>query len=595
MLLGTDAADALLTKLGECNTSPTLLFLLKLRKTTLQRTDAGSMLLDMCEELNVDLTQDAPFFHAVQRRAAAITPICPDFRSVSRKRDDAVNEFREQLHQRRASPDAGRFAYLGAFMPFCFQCLKSKPQCPAKGSSSSLFFCFATPEDGIIQMHDIMRTGRFHHDGVTFYFTQIYEHRLGVSMRPSADAGASSGRLPVAVAHGNRLAYLMLDWEVYEGRLGGRLTREEVARLCLEFPAWFCAQLFERGFVDADSVVTAVLKQKSRPVDGDDAFKHSIHTVVEVCGVPAMELAAICVDIFRPYRTDIETCQRDRTFASLSDEAVRSPWIGADIATMNGRTAFAVLFSKKSRGDPAAHLVHRVAYNRHGLVPARTGFVNPKPFKPVTPHDLTPAPGAPDPPHPDEAMWLLLQACYTVPKGYLCPLSVKAEALVRNQQNRTVSRHHAVSEGGPPPPPLESSALPPWIKSVLDHTPGHRMRHDAAGSYFKNILTHKPELSSWVPVHVGQGAMPCPVSLSMDPPVRHQHRSNGVILVFDPSSHDTVYARCTTCKLCDRVNAHVTPVEDASGRRTPWVRIDRLPFAALLAEASAGQCGVSPF
>jgi hypothetical protein len=153
------------------------------------------------------------------------------------------------------------------------------------------------------------------------------------------------------------------------------------------------------------------------------------------------------------------------------------------------------------------------------------------------PHDLHPPEGASQLPA-DRALWLLLQACYTVHKGHTCPLSLRAESLARNQQNRTVLKHHAVSEGGGPPPPLASSALPHWIRSVLDQTPGYRMRHDAAVNYLKNIQAYRQEALEWSAVHVGQGAMPCPASLSMDPPVRHQHRSNGVIIVLDPCSQD---------------------------------------------------------
>lgn len=116
------------------------------------------------------------------------------------------------------------------------------------------------------------------------------------------------------------------------------------------------------------------------------------------------------------------------------------------------------------------------------------------------------------------------------------------------------------------------------------------MRHDAATNYFKHIQTYRQEVCSWSAVHVGQGAMPCPVSLSMDPPVKHQHRSNGVIIVFDPCSDESVYVRCTSCRVGGKVNAHVSLVEDASGRPTPWIRLDKPSLSLLLEEAQAGQC-----
>ena len=375
---------------------------------------------------------------------------------------------------------------------------------------------------------------------------------------------------------GNRLAYIMLDWEVYEGRLGGRLTRDEIAAQCLSFPAWFCAQLFAHGFVDADRVVTVVLKQKSRPVDGPDVFKHSIHAIVECCGVPAAELSQVCAEVFRLYRADLDACQRQKSYDSLSDEALRSPWIGADLQTMNGKTAFAVLFSKKNRADPGPRLLHRAAFGARGSV------LDPLPFKPSSTHE-----GAATLPRSD-ALRLLFQSCFTVPSAYIAPLTPLAEALARNQQNRTVSKHHAVSEGGGPPPPLGRSVLPKWLVSVLDMAPGYVLRQDAAVPYFKNIQACKKDMTLWAAVHVSQGGMPCPASLSMNPPVKHQHRNNGVIVVFNPASDECVYARCTSCRLSKELNPHVSLVVSATGTPTQWIRLDRPAIASLLGGVHSG-------
>ena len=102
-------------------------------------------------------------------------------------------------------------------------------------------------------------------------------------------------------------------------------------------------------------------------------------------------------------------------------------------------------------------------------------------------------------------------------------------------------------------------------------------------------------------MHV-QGAMPCPVSLSMDPPREHYHRSNGVIIVFHPSSDESVYVRCTSCRHGKKMNPLVSPVENASGWFTPWIRLDKCSLRDLIKEARAsllggvrtGQSHVSP-
>ena len=173
MLEGDVAARLLLDRLLACHSSPTVLFLLNLRESTLERTEMGSMLLRLCRELDVNPVQGRSFFRFVQQSVGSVAPICPDFRSVHRKKNEAVAGFREQLSSRRSQSAGDPFAYLGAFMPFCFQCLKSKAHDSAKGGSSSLFFCFATPEDAVIQMHEIMCAGFYVHEEVKFYFTQV--------------------------------------------------------------------------------------------------------------------------------------------------------------------------------------------------------------------------------------------------------------------------------------------------------------------------------------------------------------------------------------------------------------------------------------
>ena len=80
------------------------------------------------------------------------------------------------------------------------------------------------------------------------------------------------------------------------GTLAGRLGHDEIVSVARAFPAWFCAQLFDRGLVDRRHPIATVLKHKSRPVEGPDLFKHSMHVVVECCGVPSAELAALCAE-----------------------------------------------------------------------------------------------------------------------------------------------------------------------------------------------------------------------------------------------------------------------------------------------------------
>jgi hypothetical protein len=375
----------------------------------------------------------------------------------------------------------------------------------------------------------------------------------------------------------------------------------------------------------------AVLKQKSRVLaDGED-YKHSIHVIFECAGIPATDLKNLCFQVFKDHREQLDVCKRAKSFASIPNESLRfSPWIGADLQTMGGHTGFATMFSRKTQSDPCAQLIHRAVYHRGELykMPPNTpvGVKNPKPFDPVDePHE----PGSLK---ADDALWLLYQGCCSAPKRYMSRLTENAEKCAKTQQSRTAARHHAVSGavgGGrrAPSAPLgvnstSGSPLPQWIRSVLEESGcGYTERKDSAQSYLKNLLaciaeTEEDEgdgddaendredggddcskiksktISSggWIAVHIDRGAMPCPMQLSEDPPVRHHHPNNGVILAVnksltqDEEEETIVYARCTSCRFSHTTNAHAVRVMRGKDSEfaSPWLKLSRENFSAML-------------
>lgn len=237
-----DAASQLLDKLRQLQTSPFILYLLKLRPGTLQRTETGSLLYSLFQQHGLRWPMGRDFFRRVSNHANEIRPIAPDFYTVDFKRDKAVDAFRAELIARRERNKGEPFMHLGAFMPFCFQCLKS--QSAGKAFGKSLFFCFATPEDGVIMIHKILSAGGYQLGNIFYHLSQVYEHRIDATMLAS----------PRSVD--NRLTYIMLDWEVYEGRVQGRLSHDELRDLCLSFPDWFCGEMYRLGFVDSDAFLT---------------------------------------------------------------------------------------------------------------------------------------------------------------------------------------------------------------------------------------------------------------------------------------------------------------------------------------------------
>jgi len=246
---GTDAANALAARLKTCKTSPTVLFWLKLRRSMLEQTELGSFLLKLCEELKINAADLNPdFFKAVTAMSCDLRPVCPDFFVVDPLKLRAIDKFREKLMRRRTLEGGGDpYHYVGAHMPFCFQCLCPKSETTTNAFAGALFFIFAAPEDGMRAILNIIRGGgKYDHGGSVRTFSQVYEHRIGANFFSSGGGRSLE----------NRLAYIMLDWEVQESKLIGRLTREEIKGLCRDFPLWFYRQMHDKLLVDPDAFVT---------------------------------------------------------------------------------------------------------------------------------------------------------------------------------------------------------------------------------------------------------------------------------------------------------------------------------------------------
>ena len=346
-------------------------------------------------------------------------------------------------------------------------------------------------------------------------------------------------------------------------------------------------------------MIAAVLKHKSRDLpDGD--YKHSIHVVFECAGVPSSELKHVCHRVFDDFRQYLDESKRSKSFDCIPDDVLRAAtWIGADIPTMGGQTGFAMMFSKKSPSDPFACLDTRTVYHCGGVyaLPANAGGVtNPKPF--------TPRPAGESSGHDpqaltlDESLHLLYHASCSVPRGYTCRLSKQAEESAKTLQSRTAAKFRTASKngvGGRQFPTrrgddaaMSSSVLPGWMSLVLDGSKRYTERMDSAQSYLKQLMSllgdEEKAKGSWVAVHVGNEAMPCPMMLSQDPPVKYSHTSNGVILAVLSGDDSVVYARCTACLRSKTTNAHVERVmkepgggsggEEATavGDPSPWVK-----------------------
>jgi hypothetical protein len=251
---GKKAAQTLLARLDSCHTSPTVLYWLQLRKKTLSNTELGSELLRLCCELDVKSSPNADFFHVVNKAVGDFRPATSSFFCVDFKKDVVIAKYTKELQKRRAKASTSEpFAFMGGLMPFCFQCLRPKSEKNSHAFSGSLFFIFSSLEHGLRMIIDILSSGAYMHAGKLHEFSQVYEHRLGNRfLSDNVDSAVKD----------NRLSYLILDWEVEESRFDGRMSRDEIQSLCMEFPLWFYKRMHELHLVDEDAFVTGVLHIK---------------------------------------------------------------------------------------------------------------------------------------------------------------------------------------------------------------------------------------------------------------------------------------------------------------------------------------------
>lgn len=335
-------------------------------------------------------------------------------------------------------------------------------------------------------------------------------------------------------------------------------------------------------------IIAVVVKDKSRPLSNDN-YKHSLHVVVEVVGVPSLDLKSMCISVFSQYRELLSQFRRDKNFYAVDDKTLlEAYWIGADIPTMGGNTGFAMMFSKKSPKDPSAKLVKRAAYVRKKLCEVSGGATNPKPFEPVdAPHELSTL-------CEYDALWLLYSASCSIAKAYMANPSVVARDLAGAQQSRTAARHRAAPgvPGRAPGTPLGQrvSSLPDWLYSVLDQTGGYTLRSESANAYLQQVMRLVPKEhgeGQWAAYHIDRGAMPCVLQLSEDPPVRHHHTNNGgVVALWKPKQGEMeMYARCTQCYASKKQNEHVQVIRNSEGKHSPWIILKKSSFYTMLDEA----------
>jgi hypothetical protein len=582
---GAEAASILMKRLKQARTSPTVLYYLALPTRILKKSELGQLLIELCSELNVLYEFKQDFFLKVHSVAKKLEIVPGSFFRVEKSKELAVESFRRELQRRRALCPSDRYLYMGATMPSCFQTLRGRSD-SAKEHSDSLFVVHSCPELAFHHAVDLLRAGECSFAHQVIPVMQVYEMRLHYPMLTEQAS--------------NRLGCIIVDWEVKESEVAGRLTRQELRDLCEEFPLWLYQQMHRRRHVENRAVVTAVVKNKTRDLPGGDR-KHSIHAVYNVCGVPATDLQHILRDCIRDSAKDLRNFKskdpevRAKAFVDPEtgvDRIGDHPELGFDEAGITGNTGVAVMFSRKRPEDPYPGLVHTVAFSEGcvHVLPQVNGVPtapNPEPFSNLTPdgqHDLARLT------QQQAVYYMYMASCSAARPGMVAPTRESTEG-AQVRRIRTAAWQPATSVA----PPSSSAAaggagsgasviqlLPKWFRDFVSGRGGQERPNAALG--FANQLRHLDvkgaDPSRWLVTHYHRG-FPCPVLLS-DPhqPSVHYHSSNGVILAYNESLPDLVFARCSHCSGLARTNDDVERVKNSS-----WVRLWEEGFKSVMEKA----------
>jgi hypothetical protein len=593
---GRHAARALLRCLEKAHTSPTVLYLLSLPVRVLKKTELGLLLMELCVAKNVVFEFDHDFFEEVAKAAAPLKPVSESFFRMEKSKEKAIQRFRDELRKRRAAEPSNRFLYAGASMPTCFQTLRGLSDSPEEGHpkehTDSLFVVHSSPEAALRHAEELLRKGCCVFNSQVIPVMQVYEFRLPHPMLSEQD--------------NNRLGYLIVDWEVKESEVAGRLTREELEELCEEFPLWLYQQMEKRGHVERRAVVTATFKRKTRDLAGGDR-KHSSHVIYNVCGVPTTTLQHVLRDCLQDSLHDIKKLKSKDPAVRASafvdpqtgeDKIGEHPEIGVDEASFTGRTGVAALFSRKRAKDPYPGLSYTRAFSEGAehVFPQRDGLPiarNPEPFADLSPdgqHDLARL-------TQEQAIYYMYMASCSIPKRGALSLTRKSCEGSQVRQIRTAAKQPATLVGGGGPPAAGGpgggssilQALPKWFRDFVSGKRGRESPAAALG-YSENIRrlgVEGADPSLWQLTHYHPG-IPCPQMLS-DPkaPMAHYHSSNGIIVAVNSRLPQCVFLCCTNCRGGVETNEDVERVRGGDGRPSRWFRLCEEGFGRVMAKAES--------
>lgn len=249
------------------------------------------------------------------------------------------------------------------YYPFVFQ-----PRTPPKGGC---FVICKTWQDALGMIRETLGANKFDFDDQTIPAVNCYEHMwFG-------------------------LTHLFVDWELEVSKFHqGDQTVQSLTTLAEKFPTFFFNRALDLRAIDTESLLSVVVKKKSR------GEKVSYHFTTNILGISSDNLKTFSRAVAEPLKDTFAEYNKSRSFEHLAGQSDLCPGIGWDQQTTHGRHQFSTMFGCKPGEFNYPHLESKIEFG--DLVDG----IKTTPFN---------FPGVHTPRH-KHAMYLLYQACYSIPK-----------------------------------------------------------------------------------------------------------------------------------------------------------------------------------
>lgn len=197
-----------------------------------------------------------------------------------------------------------------------------------------------------------------------------------------------------------RPSRIILDLEMYEAHLGGRMSARELEECMADVPRWFVTRLTEIGAISPKARVTAVQKVKTRPDAKSRGMKVSSHIIFNIAGLTKGDQMAVLRKIFAdPVQELRAEYKKTGSLAHVDLKDGFPKELLGDLSAMHGTCQFATLFAMKpGEGYPRLEHVYRITDG------GRTVVREPAPWAGQT-HEPTHA----------DALEMLRLACFSHP------------------------------------------------------------------------------------------------------------------------------------------------------------------------------------